>query len=85
MTLTELHSQLSELISQGHGGRLVIVSRDPEGNGFLPLEDVALSRYDRVEQDSGINDLTPELERQGFTEEDLLEGRNVCLSVTLWP
>jgi len=85
MTLTELHTQLSELISQGHGDRLVIVSRDPGGNGFLPLVDIALSRYDSVERDSGINELTPELKRQGFTEEDLIEGSNVVLSVTLWP
>jgi hypothetical protein len=85
MTLTQLYQRIQYLMAQGHGHRLVTMSKDPEGNGFQTLKDVELSRFNRMTQEQSIDELTPELQSQGWNEEDVLEGDDVVPSVTLWP
>lgn len=85
MTVTELCQELQALIESGQGHRIVVLSRDPEGNGFHELRDVALSRYHTVEREIGIDALTPELKQRGWTQENVMEGPAVVPSVTLWP
>ena len=85
MTVTELCQELQALIESGQGHRIVVLSRDPEGNGFQTLSAVDLSRFDTVEHETSIDELTPELERAGWTQEDVMEGPAVVPSVTLWP
>jgi hypothetical protein len=77
--------ELIELLQREDPERLVVVSRDAEGNGFSVLGGVERSRFDTKERQSGIDTLTPELAKQGFGPEDVMEGPNVVRSVTLWP
>lgn len=77
--------ELIELLQREDPERLVIVSRDAEGNGFSTLSCVERSRFDTKGRQSGIDVLTPELAKRGYGPEDLLEGPNVVRSVTLWP
>lgn len=64
---------------------VVYQSRDAEGNGFMQLAEVdygAVYELDGRVDEIGLTGLTPELERQGFTEEDVVDGPTV---VCLWP
>lgn len=51
MKVKDLIGELQGLIASGKvtGESQVIVSRDPEGNGFRPLDEVGLGRYDGEE------------------------------------
>lgn len=71
MTVQELIDQLNAIEDKT---RIVIMQKDSEGNGYSPLEDmddnctyVAESTW---HGDVGIEHLTDELRRRGFTEED---------------
>lgn len=59
---------------------LVVLSRDEEGNGYGVLSVVNQNTY--KDGEIGFAKLTPELEKQGYTEEDLLEGE---LAVVFYP
>ena len=83
MTVQELFEQLKTLVEQGQGHRLVVMSRDPEGNSFSPLFQVERSRFDQSTDEVGLDELTPELMDEGYSEDDLLEDGTP--SVTLWP
>lgn len=73
---------VQELIEELQGMPLdapVILSRDPEGNGFAELQDAVLGGWDGFEV--GLLNLTDELHAQGYTEEDVRGGS----AVVLWP
>ena len=72
--------ELIELLQQEDGERIVVLSRDEEGNGFQPLVDVATAAY--RDGDTGIEELTEELREQGYSEEDVMKGTP---AVVLWP
>jgi len=80
MTVKELIERLREIDQD----RIVVMSMDPEGNGFFPLGD--LETYAFTKEDGcgeiGIEELTDELREQGYTEEDIKEGQP---AVCLWP
>ena len=79
MTVEELISQLSRLDPQA----LVILQRDPEGNGYAPLSGAeGNGAWDNDEREYGYARLTPELEKRGYSEEDCIEG---VPAVVLWP
>ena len=73
--------QLIELLQKENPDRVVILSKDSEGNGFSELENVN-SNYNYNDGEIGLGTLTPELEKQGYTEEDILDGQP---AVVLWP
>ncbi|CAB4122565.1 hypothetical protein UFOVP29_37 [uncultured Caudovirales phage] len=79
MTVEELISQLSRLDPRA----LVILQRDPEGNGYSPLSGTeGNGSWDNDEREYGYAQLTPELEKRGYAEEDCIEG---VPAVVLWP
>jgi hypothetical protein len=59
--------------------RLVILSSDEEGNSFSPAsEDYSLGNY--ADREFGLEKLTEENKKLGFTDEDILPGQKaVCL------
>ena len=61
--------------------RVVILSRDAEGNGFSELYQVATSSY--KDGELGIEALTPELRKQGYVAEDVLKNGEKAL--VFWP
>ena len=73
----------SELITilQQHPDYDVILSQDSEGNGFGPLTEAQVSGYEAKNREVGLLELTPELKRQGYTEEDV-RGKP---AIILWP
>lgn len=81
MTVAEL---IKELKKQPQDA-MVVMSRDSEGNSYSPLADLGQGRYEEETSWSGqlgIVELTEEYIKQGYTEEDVLDGPIV---VALWP
>lgn len=70
---------------------VVIMSKDGEGNSYSPLATVEGENIVYIPETSwdgeiGFTHLTPELERQGFTDEDVIgENRNGDIAVVFWP
>ena len=76
MTVKELIKKLQK----EDPNRIVVLSIDEEGNGFKELADVQTASYQDGE--TGLEKLTPELKKQGYSEEDLLDGTP---AIVLWP
>ena len=82
MKVKDLINQLQKLDQES----IVVLSRDPEGNGFNPLEDVESSMFHEEWEEVRLKELTPELEEQGYSDEDLgLEEDGFIPAVVLWP
>jgi len=54
--------------------RVIIMSRDPEGNSYSPFENFWTGAYSEEGREAGLDQLTQEDEDYGFTEDDILEG-----------
>ena len=74
--------ELIKMLKEEDPEREVIMSKDREGNDYSPLSDFGEGTYVPDSTWSGdiyIEELTEELEKEGFTEEDLgpldIEGR----------
>lgn len=86
MTVKELRNAL-----EGADDNLIVVmSKDGEGNSFSPLADADTESNVYVPDStwSGeihIKELTPELKKQGFTDEDVYDGDDGQVAVVLWP
>lgn len=65
MTVYDLIQKLKLLPA----GRLVVLSRDAEGNGYEELADIQLAAFHDGE--IGLECLTKELRAQGYTDEDV--------------
>lgn len=63
----------------------IIVSEDPEGNHYQHLHAYCSDMYYTGDYNCeiGYNKITPELIKQGYGEEDILENGKPCL--ILWP
>ena len=80
MTVKELIERLQTLDQD----KLVVLSRDEEGNGYSSLAQVDDNfKYNDWDKEIGISVLTPDMERQGYTEEDVAETGEEC--VVLYP
>ena len=82
--------QLIEALQTCNPDDLVVLARDAEGNSFSPVDRVlGDDMYEPESSWSGcikLRELTPELEKQGYSEDDVgdpEEGAVNC--VTLWP
>lgn len=73
--------ELIDLLQKEDPTRIVILSIDPEGNGYNELRDVGTSAYS--EGEIGLEELTPDLKEHGYSEEDVME--NGQKAVVLWP
>lgn len=82
MTVAELIS----LLEKENQNRLVVMSRDAEGNCFSPLADFSTGAYEAESTwagEVGIEELTPDLEANGYCELDVKEDGVPAL--VLWP
>jgi hypothetical protein len=63
----------------------IVMSADSEGNSYSPLRvvDTDSNNYDSDEREIGLRSLTPDLEKQGYSEEDVMENGEPV--VVLWP
>jgi hypothetical protein len=75
-------SELIKLLNDIEGDPIIVLSRDAEGNGFNKLSDIELSSYDHSTREIGLIELTDDLRKEGYSEEDVLEGER---AVVLWP
>ncbi len=78
--------ELKQLLENIDDERIIILARDSEGNRFSPLSQIDdESTYladSTCSGDVGIEQLTPELEKKGYSEEDVLGGEP---ALVLWP
>lgn len=85
MTVKELIEELSKL----DGDREVILQKDSEGNGYSPLSGLDTAAYVPETTWYGevrYEELTDELKRLGYAEEDCVEpGSDYTRAVVLWP
>lgn len=80
MNVAELRAALADVPSD----HVVVLSRDPEGNGYSLLDDVQQnSVYDGG--DVFVFALTPELHALGFSVEDVAAADQGVRCVVLWP
>ncbi len=73
--------ELIELLQRQDPERIVILAIDEEGNGFSPVHQVEPAMY--LDGETGLEALTPELEDQGYSDEDVMQGGEKA--VVLWP
>jgi hypothetical protein len=72
-----------ELFKDVDPEREVIIASDPEGNSYIPVTDIDDNvLYNKEEESIGLQKLTPELKKKGYTKEDLGEG---VAAVVIWP
>jgi len=74
--------ELIEILNTFPGDPVIVLSRDEEGNGYLPLWTVDDYIYNERTGEIGFDNLTPQLKKQGYTQEDLIEG---VPALVLWP
>lgn len=69
---------LIKLLSKEDPKRIVVLSADSEGNSYSPLSGAGTAAYvaDSTWSGSiGLEKLTPALKKQGYTDEDVLDGK----------
>jgi len=75
--------ELIELLQGFDPNALVIMQRDPEGNGYAPLSGAEDNgAWDARDREYGYANLTEELQQRGYSEEDCIDG---APAVVLWP
>lgn len=82
MTVKELIAELSRLEQD----RIVVMSKDSEGNSYSPLADIGRSAYiaeTTWNGSIGIEKLTAKLKAKGYTKEDVISDGQPA--VVLWP
>jgi len=72
-------AQLIKRLQKEDPERIVILSSDSEGNSYSELYADAIGTAAWNGEEVGLEELTPELEKRGYTEEDLLEGGKPAL------
>ena len=78
--------ELIEHLEKQDPGRIVVMSKDGEGNGFSPLDRFSTHAYEAETTWSGeigLERLTDDLKSAGYEEEDVLENGEPAL--VLWP
>ena len=75
-------SELIELLEDHNPEALVIMAGDPEGNDYYTTPvTVDGPLYINEEGEVGFNSITPELEEQGYTDEDLIIGEECVVLI----
>lgn len=77
MQLNEFIKKMQEVEAEVGGDVLVLLSCDEEGNRYGDFGGVGWGHTcekDGREYEIGYGVITPELEEQGYTDEDLIEG-----------
>lgn len=67
--------KLIKLLEKQDPNRVVVLASDGEGNSYSYLsEDWFACSYDELNREVGLEALTPELVKKGYSEEDVIEG-----------
>ena len=77
--------ELIEKLQQCDPEDIIVLAKDEEGNGFNMLGDIDEAIYVPCHKETYLRELTPELEEQGYTEEDFYDGEDGQLAIVLWP
>lgn len=70
-------AELIELLKTVEQDRIVVMSKDSEGNGYSPLSGIFTAAYGAESTWSGeigLEKLTEDDIKQGYSEEDVIEG-----------
>jgi len=57
----------------------VVLSSDSEGNSYYPVSGSWVGMYNREEAEVGLAELTEELKKQGYTDEDVMQGEKAII------
>ena len=79
---------LKKLLKNFDNNDEVILSRDEEGNGYSPLDDVVAMVYvgnTRCSGDVYIKEITGNLEVAVYSEDDLYHGKDGQNAIVLYP
>lgn len=74
-----------EILQQQDQNRVVVMSKDGEGNNFSPFAEIGRSAYkpdSTWSGEVGLEKLTDELKAEGYGEEDVVDG---VPALVLWP
>lgn len=74
--------ELKVLLNNFNDEDLVIIQKDTEGNGYSPLDYIWEGSYKPYYEWCGevyIRELTPELVKHGYSEEDVCEDGENCI------
>lgn len=74
--------ELIKLLEKEDENRIVIMSSDGEGNSFSPLCDISTGAYladSSYSGEVGLEKLTPEAIKDGYTEEDVIKGEKALI------
>lgn len=77
--------ELIEVLKEEDPKRIVVMSKDSEGNNFSPLSSFSLNIYKAETTwygDIGLEELTPELRKAGYEEDDVISGEK---ALVFWP
>lgn len=78
---------LIALLEKQDPDRVVVMSKDPEGNGFSPLHEGEAKAYDPEEREIYLEprELNAATRKLGFTEEDVRDDDEVVPAFVLFP
>ena len=77
--------ELVERLLKQDQDRIVIISKDSEGNGYSPLSEIYIGKYrpyNTWSGDIGLDELTQEDIDDGYTKEDVFEEGELCIILT---
>mgnify|MGYP005615571909 FL=1 len=70
-------AELIELLKTVEQDRIVVMSKDSEGNGYSPFSGIFTAAY-RADStwsgEIGLEELTDEDRKQGYSDEDVIDG-----------
>lgn len=77
--------ELIDILKECDPNSIVLVSEDPEGNGYMEASGVSIDMVctGTYRFEIGYKRLTSELAAAGYSEEDILEDGKDC--VIIWP
>ena len=81
MKIKDLIKELKELDPE----RIIVMSKDSEGNNFSPLSEIEEGSYEEESSyngEFGLEKLTPKLKKAGYDEENIIEGKK---AICFWP
>lgn len=78
-----LVKELLDMLKDANPDAVVVLSSDSEGNSYSELSGYSDEyNFDEENAEIGLKKLTAELKKQGYSKEDLKEGKD---AVVLWP
>ena len=74
-------SELIKILEKLDPDTEVVLQGDAEGNSYMSLYSYWFGGFDEKNHDAGYLKLTDELKKEGYTEEDIVEGKP---AIFLW-